>query len=87
MTRLRLGSHYLRVETGRWSRTPLELRTCPCMTDVQTETHVLLNCPLTEHLRNEMNIICEDIAELFNACNRLLITAEYCEQTLNTHRT
>ena len=26
VTRLRLGSHYLRVETGLWSRTPLELR-------------------------------------------------------------
>ena len=39
-TRLRTGSHKLRIETGRWARLPRELRTCPCG-DVQDEEHVL----------------------------------------------
>ena len=83
VTRLRLGSHYLRVETGRWSRTPLELRLCPCTNSIQTEAHVLISCPFTEQLREEMHMQCDNLVELFNAQNRLLKTAEYCERTLN----
>ncbi len=41
-TRIRLSSHRLRVETGRWDRIPFENRTCLCGA-VQTEEHVLLN--------------------------------------------
>ena len=51
-TRIRLGSHRLRVETGRWSRIPRERRLCPCG-QVQDERHALLNCPLTSNLRRE----------------------------------
>ena len=39
-TRLRLCSHRLKIETGRWSRIPREERICPCRA-VQTESHVL----------------------------------------------
>ena len=49
-TRIRLGSHRLRIETGRWSRLPLEQRTCPCG-EIQSEEHVLLKCPTTAQLR------------------------------------
>ena len=30
LTRLRLSAHYLKVETGKWSRLPLESRLCSC---------------------------------------------------------
>ena len=77
VTRLcQLGSHYLRVETGRWSRTPLELRLCPCTTNVQTEAHVLINCPFTAQLREEMHMQCETLVKLFNAHNRLQNTVK-----------
>ena len=47
-SRLRLMSHNLRIETGRWSRTPAEQRLCLCDgSQVQTERHVLVECPLT----------------------------------------
>jgi hypothetical protein len=52
VTRMRLSSHRLRVETGRWARIPRENRLCPCGESVQTEEHVLLYCHLTEELRN-----------------------------------
>ena len=49
-TRLRLSSHYLKIETGRWSRTPRCLRLCECG-EVQTEEHVLISCPYSNELR------------------------------------
>ena len=46
-TRIRLGSHRLRIETGRWSRLPRDQCTCSCpQAAVQDEPHVLLDCPL-----------------------------------------
>ena len=53
-TRLRFGSHRLKVETGRWSRIPRERRLCPCG-QVQDECHVLLDCSLLNNLRNEFD--------------------------------
>jgi hypothetical protein len=50
-TRLRLGAHRLKIETGRWSRLPRELRLCVCG-QVQTEHHALCQCPLTQHIRD-----------------------------------
>ena len=70
-TRLRLGSHYLHIETGRWSRTEPNQRLCACKTDVQTEAHVLLKCPLTEPLRrvyNSLNYV--DLKALMSSTNQ-----------------
>ena len=50
-TRMRLSSHRLKIETGRWSRLPRERRLCVCGA-VQDEEHVLCHCPRTEHLRD-----------------------------------
>ena len=48
-SRLRLSSHRLKVETGRWSRIPQEQRLCVCGT-VQTKEHVLIHCDEAEFL-------------------------------------
>jgi hypothetical protein len=50
-TRMRLSSHRLRIETGRWSRLPRERRLCQCG-GIQDEQHVLCNCVLTQSLRD-----------------------------------
>ena len=57
-TRLRLSSHNLRIETGRWSRIPRERRLCQCGA-IQDEKHVLVDCPLTEpiRVRYDMHVI------------------------------
>ena len=44
-TRLRLSSHRLRIETGRWVRIPREQRLCGCGC-VQDEAHVIQNSEL-----------------------------------------
>ena len=50
VSRLRLSSHDLAIEKGRWSRTPRERRLCSCGL-VQTEEHVICECDLTAACR------------------------------------
>ena len=54
-TRLRLSSHRLRIETGRWTRTPKEERLCQCGEAIQTEKHVICDCILVSHIRESYN--------------------------------
>ena len=54
-TRFRLSSHRLRIETGRWVRTPPEQRLCDCGS-VQNEEHVLLFCEKSKRIRERFNI-------------------------------
>ena len=56
VSRLRLSSHYLHIETGRWSRIARENRLCQCG-EVQTEHHVLIGCPLSETLRTQYPVV------------------------------
>ena len=53
-TRLRLTSHNLKSETGRWSRIPADRRLCPCGS-IQDEEHVIMQCPKTQPLRDDMS--------------------------------
>lgn len=56
-SRIRLCSHRLRSETGRWNRVPSEQRFCPHCEDqsIQDEEH-LLQCPATLPLRTEYTV-------------------------------
>ena len=71
MTRFRLGSHRFGIETGRWSRTPADLRLCTCGVDeVQDEAHVVYRCAFTNELRREFAVDVSkplhEILETFN---------------------
>ena len=53
LSRMRLSSHRLKVETGRWLRLAREERVCSCDgASLQDEHHVILRCPMTETVRN-----------------------------------
>ena len=52
VTRFRLSSHNLKIETGRWSRIPRDNRLCGCG-EIQTERHVVEACCLTTHIRHK----------------------------------
>jgi hypothetical protein len=54
-TRLRTGSHRLKIETGRWARLPRENRLCECG-EVQDEIHVLEHCTLLAEERINLSI-------------------------------
>jgi hypothetical protein len=62
-TRARLGSHHLRIETGRWSRISRENRLCICG-QVQTVVHVLISCVYLQDLRNKNGIVEKNISDL-----------------------
>ena len=51
LTRLRLSSHRLRIETGRWARIEHDNRLCQCGLSIQTEQHVLSECDLVADIR------------------------------------
>ena len=63
-TRFRLSSHMLKIETGRWSRTPREERLCKCGTSLQNEQHVFA-CPLVSNIRNSLSKPCATPNEFF----------------------
>ena len=52
MTRLRMSSHSLRIEEGRYNGTPREdmIRTL-CSGGIEDEKHLLLKCPMYEDIR------------------------------------
>ena len=53
LTRLRLGSHHLSSERGRWNRTEFHERKCIICDDVEDEYHFVLCCPRYHELRSK----------------------------------
>ena len=85
LTRLRVSSHNLRVETGRWER-PVILRNerlCPaCNNKLEDEFHFIFECKLYEHLRKRLlpryywqHPLMSKLLELFNTDKHKLIRA------------
>ena len=82
-TRLRLSSHNLKIETGRWSRTRRENRLCDCGPEIQDETHILFDCPKTDEARAQFNVNRElypDVGNLMDSFNSsdLIRFVKYC---------
>jgi hypothetical protein len=69
LTRLRLSSHSLNIETGRHTSTQRENRICTlCNTNtIEDETHVLVNCPMYNDLRTTH---IQETILTSNACDR-----------------
>ena len=44
ITRLRLGSHHLNIERGRWTNTVLAQRKCTLCDDLEDEYHFVVTC-------------------------------------------
>ena len=69
-TRIRLASHYLKSETGRWNvpPTPIDRRFCVCGYETQTEAHIIENCPLSNSIRLANSYINFSTQYLLNTC-------------------
>ena len=67
-----MSSHRLKVETGRWARTPRERRLCECGV-LQDEDHVVFDYDKTNNIRDRYNICrrnYKDIGELMEVCDK-----------------
>jgi len=51
VARLRLSSHRLHIETGRWSNTPREDRKCALCNKLEDEFHLLFECKAYDDIR------------------------------------
>jgi hypothetical protein len=79
VTKFRLSSHSLAIETGRWSRKPREERTCPECRVVQDEPHALADFRLNEEVRAQLprcdyelpNFFSLETCSMVNVCYRL----------------
>ena len=63
-TRMRLSSHNLKVETGRWSRIAREDRICACGEAIEDEEHVLLRCQKTDFVREKFHVDSNEYASI-----------------------
>ena len=83
-SRVRLMSHNLKIETGRWSRIPHELRVCQCNnTNGQSETHVLVDCELVPSIRLRYPMLnFRDINSLFNESTHIYLLCKYVHEVL-----
>ena len=83
-SRIRLISHSLKIETGRWSRIPRERRVCPCDgTQLQTEAHVLISCPLTHDIRaNYPMLNTSNLDRLFNEESHIQQLCSYVHEVV-----
>ena len=87
-TRLRTISHDLRIETGRWSRTPRELRVCSCSpVTIQNEKHVLIQCPLSQQLRQKYaSLNFTNMEALMSEDNHLIDLCKFVYDVLKLYR-
>ena len=86
-TRLRVMSHSLRVEVGRWSRTPRQERVCQCdNTSIQTEQHVLIQCHLSQICRDQYPMLnFNSITDLLQENVYLCELCRYVHEVLNIY--
>ena len=81
---VRLMSHCLKIETGRWSLIPRVVRVCQCNdTAIQSENHVLIECSLTQNLRLRYpDLNYRDLSSLLGESIHLLPMCKYIHEVL-----
>ena len=85
-TRLRVMSHNLKVEKGRWSRMPRINRVCQCnRRSVQDEKHVLLECPLSANVRLQYQMLPLDSMSSLMKCNKVKDLCNFVKDILKIY--
>ena len=85
-TRLRVMSHNLKVETGRWRRQPREDRVCQCDREkVQDEKHVLLECNLSAHVRQQYQMLPLQSINSLLKCDNIIDLCKFVKDILNIY--
>ena len=84
-TRVRLSSHRLRSETGRWSHVPSNQRVCPhCDGEaVQDEEHLFL-CPATLPIREKYDVTLDLQSIMLEPSKNELVCLKQCLKLLES---
>ncbi len=78
-TRLRLGSHRLKIETDMWARITHEEWLWPCGDgNIQSESNVLIHCEYTRNLRERYTDLNYDNISCLMQCQYINQLCEYC---------
>ena len=82
LTKFRVGSHHLKIETGRWSRVPRNDRLCTICGVLGDESHVVYTC--SEIRRDDIAELPQPLSEIWNfeGINTLfkrIVDAKYLE--------
>ena len=87
-SRIRLMSHNLKIETGRWSRIPRDRRVCHCdYIQLQTESHVLISCALTHNNRLKYPMLnFTDINSLLTEDSHIHSLCSYIHEVLGIYK-
>ena len=85
-SRVRLCSHRLRSETGRWFRIPADQRLCQhCTSTIQNEQHIL-QCPSIQNIITDYNVNTTALDELLaNPSRTDLICLKKCVKFLQSN--
>ena len=75
ITKYRVGSHNLKIQSGRLAGEDRRARLCKCGNDIQTIQHVLLNCPLTANIRIINGIRYPSVESFFNGSDYVSMAA------------
>lgn len=85
-SRLRLSSHRLAIETGRWSRISQDQRLCTCGS-IQTENHVVCDCIRTDEIREQFkNLDFTNLENFFDNCSNIVSMCKCSYMVLNMYR-
>ena len=83
ITKYRTGCHYLKVETGRWTRIPHNERLCSCGIEIQDLSHVILQC---EKLTSYRTFNVNDLYSFFHLpTNTIVKVLMHAEKELHLH--
>ena len=80
LTQLRVGSHWLREETGRWAGIAREARQCQRCGILEDLQHVIFECPLYNELRIHYSRLFQDSISLnsFFSHTDAFLLASFC---------
>ena len=79
VTKYKTGSHFLKIATGYFQRTPTEKRKC-CCGEIQSLEHVILHCPITSRLRDGSETT---LMDFFSDCSKASHILKCIEKLLN----
>ena len=83
ITCYRVGSHRLKIQTGRQLNQNVDERLCNCSTAIQTLEHVIFKCPLTLDIRLNHGIVDGTLESFFDDQDHMKLSSTFFFQNFS----